>query len=574
MNNFENTICLIVSRFKADLSFHIFLIVWFVINILQGAFTGIFHDETYYWMYSENLAWGYFDHPPMIALLIKLGYWIIPNELGIRLFTILLSTSTLYIIYHLIDTENKSAKWFIIIILSIILIHSHICGFLAIPDIPLIFFTSLFFYLYKKFLEKETYKLAILLALTIALMLYSKYHGILILFFTILSNWKIILKPKFWVIVFFSVLFYIPHIYWQIVNDLPSVKYHLQGRSDAYSIMHTINFIYSQLIIAGPFIGFILLFFAFKSKPQNVFEKSLKYSLVGFYLFFFLSSFKGHTEAHWLASVYIPLIVLSYQEIINKPRVLKWCKIIFYPSIIIFIVLRIYLVYDFLPKKNYKSEMHHWKNWASDIEKEAGDLPVIFMNSYQRASKYTFYTKKTAHSLNNIFYRKNQYDLWNIEEELQGKDVLIVFPMYAYPLDTLRTSNNKVYKAGKVENFRSYNKVLISILQEDLRANVDTIIEIPVKITNNYNIVADFRANPELNSVLSYTYFQKNEMVVRPVNIKKYKFSNLEPGESYIDTIKINTPEKAGKYDLILSIKTAWFPTGLNGEYVKIIIEE
>src|SRR5690606_23943000 len=50
------------------------LIGWFIINLLQAVFTGLHSDESYYWMYSENLAFGYFDHPPFVAYLIHLGY--------------------------------------------------------------------------------------------------------------------------------------------------------------------------------------------------------------------------------------------------------------------------------------------------------------------------------------------------------------------------------------------------------------------------------------------------------------------------------------------------------------------
>jgi hypothetical protein len=47
--------------------------LWFIVAILQAAFTDIFHDEAYYWLWSKHLAWGYFDHPPMIAWIIRIG---------------------------------------------------------------------------------------------------------------------------------------------------------------------------------------------------------------------------------------------------------------------------------------------------------------------------------------------------------------------------------------------------------------------------------------------------------------------------------------------------------------------
>ena len=42
-------------------------------------------DEAYYWLYSKYLAWGYYDHPPMVAAFIWIGDHIMHNELGLRL---------------------------------------------------------------------------------------------------------------------------------------------------------------------------------------------------------------------------------------------------------------------------------------------------------------------------------------------------------------------------------------------------------------------------------------------------------------------------------------------------------
>ena len=47
----------------------IFYLLWFIVNLIQAGKTGLFDDEAYYWMYSKFPAWGYFDHPPMVALM-------------------------------------------------------------------------------------------------------------------------------------------------------------------------------------------------------------------------------------------------------------------------------------------------------------------------------------------------------------------------------------------------------------------------------------------------------------------------------------------------------------------------
>src|SRR6187551_3040758 len=86
------------------------LACWGVINLIQAYVTPISEDEAYYWMYSRYLAWGYFDHPPMIALFIKAGNVLLDGELGTRLTTILAQLSSLIILWKIIDEKNPAAK--------------------------------------------------------------------------------------------------------------------------------------------------------------------------------------------------------------------------------------------------------------------------------------------------------------------------------------------------------------------------------------------------------------------------------------------------------------------------------
>ena len=121
--------------------------VWFAINLLQAVFTGLHSDESYYWMYAQNLAWGYFDHPPMIAFLIRPGYLLLSDEMGVRLFIALMSTATFALIINELN-EKEDIPFLILFVLSFPLIHTHIAGFLAIPDVPLLFFTLCFLILF------------------------------------------------------------------------------------------------------------------------------------------------------------------------------------------------------------------------------------------------------------------------------------------------------------------------------------------------------------------------------------------------------------------------------------------
>src|SRR5215831_6721651 len=41
------------------------------LRLVAAAYTPITFDEAYYWMWSKNLAGGYYDHPPMVAYVIR-----------------------------------------------------------------------------------------------------------------------------------------------------------------------------------------------------------------------------------------------------------------------------------------------------------------------------------------------------------------------------------------------------------------------------------------------------------------------------------------------------------------------
>ena len=76
--------------------------VWWVCNLLQAGFSELANDEAYYHMFAENLAWGYFDHPPMTALLVWLGEHLFGGELGVRFFFTVLQPLYLYILWRII----------------------------------------------------------------------------------------------------------------------------------------------------------------------------------------------------------------------------------------------------------------------------------------------------------------------------------------------------------------------------------------------------------------------------------------------------------------------------------------
>src|SRR3954466_16343341 len=72
-----------------------------LLRLVAAAYTPLTFDEAYYWMWSKHLAGGYYDHPPMVALVIRLGTMIAGDtELGVRLVSVLLALPMSFAVYR------------------------------------------------------------------------------------------------------------------------------------------------------------------------------------------------------------------------------------------------------------------------------------------------------------------------------------------------------------------------------------------------------------------------------------------------------------------------------------------
>ena len=412
-----------VKQFFSKYHRPLFYATWLLVLAIQSYNTELFDDEAYYWVYSKFPAWGYFDHPPMIAILIKAGYTIFQNELGVRLLIIILSTASLYIIESLL--EKKNAYLFYAICGSLAL--AQIGGMLAVPDAPLMFFIALFFYIYRLFVKNMSIGNTLLLGLIIALMFYTKYHAVLIVLFTGLSNLKLLRHYQTYLACILAFILFFPHLYWQHVHGYPSVQFHLFERNAAdVRLWNTIEFFLGQILLAGPFMGWLLIIAALLYKPVTLTERALKFTFIGIYAFFFVSTFRGHAEANWTIPSFIGMIVLSHQYLMDHRRFRRILYKMLPVTIVVVMIGRIVMMADLAPAWwILKDEFHDNKIFAATVKSKASDYPVVFLDTYQKPSKYWFYSGDTAFGLNTPTYRRNNYNYWPLEVNYIGRPAFV-----------------------------------------------------------------------------------------------------------------------------------------------------
>ncbi len=412
------------------------IFIWFVINLLQGIFTEIQEDEAYYALYGEHLAWGYYDHPPMVGLKTFLSSIFFSGTLGVRFFTIVASCLSLWVMWEIADqVRNDSMKkepvLFFVLAFSIIMFN--IYGFVTTPDASLILFSALFLLVYQRYLENKSWKNALLMGLFMALMIYSKYHAFLFLGLIVLSNLKLLKDGKFWVACFLALALLTPHILWQVNNDFPSFKYHLVGRNEAFRWSYFLEYLPNQLLIFNPFTFGAVVYVLIKDRicvripPAplkrgiGVFERGLKFILIGFFFFFWLMAFRGHVEPHWTIVCVIPVVVLLYRKALVDDKLRKYIKFFILPSLLLVLAFRILLLTPLADRFGYHGKEPYYKA----IEQVAGDRPVVIRGSFQQPALYHYFTGKESSTLQCYYDRMTQYDLWQFDKDWIGKPVFV-----------------------------------------------------------------------------------------------------------------------------------------------------
>jgi hypothetical protein len=540
----------------------LFYSAWLILALAQSASTELIADEAYYWVYSKFPAWGYFDHPPMIAILIKTGYAIFHNELGVRLICALLSTFTIVITDSLIERKNPFLFYTIVLGIGAL----QVAGFFAVPDTPLLFFTALFFYVYRSFIQNTNWKNTLLLAITITLLFYTKYHGLLIVLFTVLSNLKLFLRWQLWVVGFLVLIFYSPHLYWQWQHDWISFRYHLfESNVSTYKFSYTTDYLLGQLLLAGPIAGLLLLPAAFLYKTRTPLEKALKFTLIGVYGVFLLSSFRGKVEANWTMPALIPLIVLSHQFILDKVSWIKPLRIIAFVSLLLIISGRLYLVLDIGPDNSFKGRFHNNNAWAKAIKEKTGDIPVVFYNSYQRASLYWFYSGVPSHSHNAYWERRNNYNFWPTESNLLGKKVFIA-DIYGIENFSDSVKTKKGWVGFSLDsNYAALGKIKLQIDQENIgKANsVLIILKVTPQLPEEY--INLLQSHSDITTELLIGIFSGKSIVTE---IKTGITAQQMAKQRTSFDLSIPRNLILRNYEIRLGIKTKNYPTTHNSETI------
>lgn len=293
------------------------------VRIAMAAALPLADDEAYYWTWSRHLAWGYPDHPPLIAGVIHLTTALVGDTpLGVRLGAILFALGTSVILFDLgRQMYGPRIGIVAVLVLQLIPIFALGAGFAA-PDGPLGFFWVLTVWFVWRAVRDGRARDWIGAGVALGLAVMSKLPALILglsmggfLFSTPVGrkSWgrpgPYVMALAFMITAFPAAWWIATH--WELVilrahQSQPWLKFNNPG-------LNVVAFFAGQSLYYGP-ITFLLLLAAlretlYRDRATTPGGALLGWSAIPLLLITSVGSLSGLPKPHWLAPAYIIAVV-------------------------------------------------------------------------------------------------------------------------------------------------------------------------------------------------------------------------------------------------------------------------
>jgi len=302
------------------------------LRLVAAAWTPLTFDEAYYWMWSKHLAFGYYDHPPAVAVVIRLGTMVAGDtELGVRLVSILLALPMSWAVYRTASIlfGGQRVASTATILLNVTLMAA-VGTLIVTPDAPLLVASSFVLFFLAKVLEtgRGAWWLAVGAAVGAALL--SKYtalfFGPAILIWLVsvpkLRRWLTSPWPYLGGLVALAI--FAPVILWNADHQWVSfIKQIGRARIEDFRPAFIGELIPTQIAFATPLVfilGAMGLYALLRRKAGALAARALiNATFWTIVLYFIWHSLHGRVEANWFAPIY-PAFAISAAVAANLTR--------------------------------------------------------------------------------------------------------------------------------------------------------------------------------------------------------------------------------------------------------------
>lgn len=309
----------------------IYLLILFstIIRIAVASFLCLGNDEVYYLSYAQHLQWNYFDHPPMVALLIRLTSFDLnfTSEFFVRFGSIVLAASNTFLVYKIASQiKNERAGIIAALLFTSSLYSSIITGIFILPDTPMLFFWILSIYSVLQVVvidqdKKVCNRFLLIFGILVGLSIMSKVHAVFLWLgfgaYIVFFERRFFSNPYLYVAILLTIFIASPILIWNINNDFITYKFHSNRVTvrDGVNLSSFIREIFGGAFYNNP-INFFLIgigVFAFFKKKITIdlpFQRVLIFAGLPLIVVLLGVSFLRDTLPHWSGPGYVSLIIL------------------------------------------------------------------------------------------------------------------------------------------------------------------------------------------------------------------------------------------------------------------------
>lgn len=400
-----------------------------LLRLVLGGTTPLFPDETYYWEWSRHLATGYFDHPPVIAWLVKAGTVIAGNTpLGVRLGPIVAGIAAGICIAAAARRLAGNAAAIVAAMVFAAMPLSAAGLILATPDAPLFAAAAALVYCVLRALEHVAASApatrwwcagGVALGVAVA----SKYTAVLLplgicaglLATPALRAHLRSVGP--YVATAVALVVFLPVILWNADHEWASFAFQLQHGLAAVGgsvVRRELDLLGGQAGLVTPILFVLMVIATVRSREPRARVLAITAAVV--FAFFVYSATKRRVEANWPALAYVPATLLLAAHAAG-PAWARWRRAGILLAGAVSVIVYVNTIVPVLPvpaRRDPVARSAGWNHLARAVERERGTTGAwVAADRYQEASELAFHLPGQPETFAlTLGTRRNQYDWW------------------------------------------------------------------------------------------------------------------------------------------------------------------